>query len=109
MAATQKKPRRTAERILEVTLDLFNRFRRAQRLAPRMISRRAEHQPRQSVLPLPGQGRADQLLVPAATSTELGATCWLAADNVRDVEDAWFFLHTLLRADLGSTAFSTAT
>ena len=26
MATTPQKPRRTAERILEVTLDLFNRF-----------------------------------------------------------------------------------
>ena len=26
MASSPKKPRRTAERILEVTLDLFNRF-----------------------------------------------------------------------------------
>jgi AcrR family transcriptional regulator len=49
----KKAPRRTAERILEVTLELFNRFGEPN-VSTTLISCRAGHQSGQSVLPLPG-------------------------------------------------------
>src|SRR3990167_5431976 len=65
--ATAKKPRRTAERILEVTLDLFN--------------------------PYPAK---DELINSLFDRYERGLNDLLAAaDNVRNVEDAWLFFHML--------------
>ena len=57
MATQTKKPRRTAERILDTTLELFNRFGAAERLDDADLGR-ARHQPGQPLLPLPCQGRA---------------------------------------------------
>jgi hypothetical protein len=88
----KKAPRRTAERILEVTLDLFNRFGEPN-VSTTAHFCRAAHQPRQPLLPLPGQGRAHQRAVrpyERALNELLGAS-----DSVRNVEDAWFFMHTL--------------
>jgi hypothetical protein len=58
----KKPPRRTAERILEVTLDLFNRFGEPN-VSTTLISAELGISSGQSVLPLPGQRRVHQLAV----------------------------------------------
>lgn len=88
----KKAPRRTAERILEVTLDLFNRFGEPN-VSTTLISAEMNISPGNLYYHYPAKeelvnslfGRYERSL------SELLA----AADNVRDVEDAWFFLHTL--------------
>ena len=87
-----KKPRRTAERILEVTLELFNRHG-LPNVSTTLISAELNISPGNLVLPLPGEGRADQLVVRPlrAALNELLP----AADGVRNVEDAWLFFHML--------------
>jgi AcrR family transcriptional regulator len=91
-AAPAKKPRRTAERILDVTLDLFNRFGEPN-VSTTVISAELKispgnlyyHYPAKDELVNSLYGRyhraLDELL--------------LAADNVRNVEDAWLFFHML--------------
>jgi AcrR family transcriptional regulator len=87
-----KKPRRTAERILEVTLDLFNRFGEPN-VSTTLISAELGISPGNLYYHYPAKdelinalfGRYEQSL------SELLA----AADNVRNVEDAWLFFHML--------------
>ena len=88
----KKAPRRTAERIAAVTLELFNRFGEPNVSAPVIAG---------SLGMSPGNlhyhFRAKEDLVNAlfdryaATLREL----LQAGGEVRDVEEAWFFLHTL--------------
>jgi AcrR family transcriptional regulator len=91
-AMTRKAPRRTAERIVDTTLELFNRFGEPNvpltRVAAEMCISPGNlhyHYPNKDELVNAlfdhYQQRLGELLD--------------AAGEVRDVEDAWFFLHTL--------------
>jgi AcrR family transcriptional regulator len=88
----KKAPRRTAERILEVTLDLFNRFGEPN-VSTTLISAEMGISPGN----LHYHYRAkDELVNSLFDRYEAAITQLLqAADGVRDVEDAWFFLHSL--------------
>lgn len=88
----KKAPRRTAERILEVTLDLFNRFGEPN-VSTTLISAELNISPGNLYYHYPAKDELINSLFDryeAALDELLGA-----ADGVRDVEDAWFFLHTL--------------
>jgi AcrR family transcriptional regulator len=88
----KKAPRRTAERILEVTLDLFNRFGEPN-VSTTLISAELNISPGNLYYHYPAK---DELINSLFDRYEAGLTELLnAADGVRDVEDAWFFLHTL--------------
>lgn len=88
----KKAPRRTAERILEVTLDLFNRFGEPN-VSTTLISAELNISPGNLYYHYPAK---DELINALYDRYEAGLSELLnAADGVRDVEDAWFFLHTL--------------
>jgi len=92
MASQTKKPRKTAERILDTTLELFNRFGEPN-VSTTLISAELGispgnlyyHYPAKEGLILKLYDRYDAAL------TEL----LRAADDVHDVEDAWLFFHML--------------
>lgn len=89
----KKAPRRTAERILEVTLALFNRLG-APNVSTTLIAAELNISPGNLYYHYPAK---DELLGAlfdryALTMSELLD----AGQDVRDVEDAWFFLHSLL-------------
>src|SRR5690606_31600909 len=92
MATHAKKPRRTAERILDATLDLFNRFGEPN-VSTTLISAELNISPGNLYYHFPAKdelvnrlfGRYEQAL------GELLA----AAEGVRNVEDAWLFFHML--------------
>ena len=92
MAPPVKKPRRTAERILDVTLELFNRFGEPN-VSTTLISAELTistgnlyyHYPAKDLL-------VDRLFDRYEQS--LGSLL-KAAGDVRDVEDAWLFFHML--------------
>ena len=88
----KKAPRRTAERILEVTLDLFNRFGEPN-VSTTLISAELSISPGNLYYHYPAK---DELINALYDRYEAALGELLnAADGVRDVEDAWFFLHTL--------------
>lgn len=88
----KKAPRRTAERILEVTLDLFNRFGEPN-VSTTLISAELNISPGNLYYHYPAK---DELINSLFDRYERALNELLnAADGVRDVEDAWFFLHTL--------------
>jgi AcrR family transcriptional regulator len=88
----KKAPRRTAERILEVTLDLFNRFGEPN-VSTTLISAEMGISPGNLYYHYPAK---DELINSLYDRYEVALNDLLnAADGVRDVEDAWFFLHTL--------------
>jgi len=92
MATPVKKPRRTAERILDVTLELFNRFGEPN-VSTTLISAELNistgnlyyHYPAKDLLVDRLFDRYEQAL----------GSLLKAADDVRDVEDAWLFFHML--------------
>jgi AcrR family transcriptional regulator len=87
-----KKPRRTAERILEVTLDLFNRFGEPN-VSTTLISAELHISPGNLYYHYPAK---DELINALFDRYEKGLNELLhAADNVRNVEDAWLFFHML--------------
>lgn len=87
-----KKPRRTAERILEVTLDLFNRFGEPN-VSTTLISAELNISPGNLYYHYPAK---DELINSLFDRYEKGLNELLhAADNVRNVEDAWLFFHML--------------
>ena len=89
-AAPEKKPRRTAERILDVTLDLFNRFGEPN-VSTTVISAELKISPGNLYYHYPAKDELINALFERydkALSELLGA-----ADNVRNVEDAWLFFH----------------
>ncbi len=89
---TKKPPRRTAERILEVTLDLFNRFGEPN-VSTTLISSELNISPGNLYYHYPAK---EELINSLFDRYEKSLTELLnAAGGVRDVEDAWFFLHTL--------------
>ncbi len=88
----KKAPRRTAERILEVTLDLFNRFGEPN-VSTTLISAELNISPGNLYYHYPAK---DELVNALFTRYETALHELLeAAPGVRDVEDAWFFMHTL--------------
>src|SRR5438105_4940865 len=92
MATPAKKPRRTAERILEVTLDLFNRFGEPN-VSTTLISAELNISPGNLYYHYPAK---DELINALFDRYERALSELLnASDGVRDVEDAWFFMHTL--------------
>jgi AcrR family transcriptional regulator len=90
--ATTKKPRRTAERILEVTLDLFNRFGEPN-VSTTLISAELNISPGNLYYHYPAK---DELINSLFGRYEkaLGEILQ-AADGVENVEDAWLFFHML--------------
>ena len=88
----KKAPRRTAERILEVTLDLFNRFGEPN-VSTTLISAELGISPGNLYYHYPAK---DELINSLFDRYEHTMNERLnASDGVRDVEDAWFFMHTL--------------
>jgi AcrR family transcriptional regulator len=88
----RKAPRRTAERILEVTLDLFNRFGEPN-VSTTLIAAELGISPGNLYYHYPAKDALVNSLFDRYENA-LG-TLLPAAGDVRDVEDAWFFLHTL--------------
>jgi AcrR family transcriptional regulator len=89
---TPKKPRRTAERILEVTLDLFNRFGEPN-VSTTLISAELNISPGNLYYHYPAK---DELINSLFDRYERALNELLqAADNVSNVEDAWLFFHML--------------
>ena len=88
----RKKPRRTAERILEVTLELFNRFGEPN-VSTTAISAELRISPGNLYYHYPAKDE----LINALVDRYEGALAELlgAADSVRNVEDAWLFVHML--------------
>ena len=92
MATLPKKPRRTAERILEVTLELFNRFGEPN-VSTTLISAELNISPGNLYYHYPAK---DELINSLFDRYERALGELLhAADNVRNVEDAWLFFHML--------------
>ncbi|NDE73632.1 MAG: TetR/AcrR family transcriptional regulator [Betaproteobacteria bacterium] len=87
-----KAPRRTAERILEVSLALFNRFGEPN-VSTTLISHELSISPGNLYYHYP----AKEALVNALFDRfERDIDALLgASDGVQNVEDAWFFLHSL--------------
>jgi AcrR family transcriptional regulator len=92
MATRTKKPRRTAERILEVTLELFNRFGEPN-VSTTLISAELGISPGNLYYHYPAKDELINSLFDRFES-ELGALL-RAAHDVRHVEDAWLFVHML--------------
>jgi len=92
MPSPPKKPRRTAERILEVTLDLFNRFGEPN-VSTTLISAELSISPGNLYYHYPAK---DELINTLFDRYEKALTEILhAADGVENVEDAWLFFHML--------------
>jgi len=88
----KKAPRRTAERILEVTLDLFNRFGEPN-VSTTLISSELNISPGNLYYHYPAK---DELINSLFDKYERSLNELLnASDGVRNVEDAWFFMHAL--------------
>jgi AcrR family transcriptional regulator len=88
----RKAPRRTAERILEVTLELFNRFGEPN-VSTTLISAELDISPGNLYYHYPAK---DELINALFDRYERPLEELLAAGgSARDVEGAWFFMHTL--------------
>ncbi|MEN9888057.1 MAG: Nucleoid occlusion factor SlmA [Pseudomonadota bacterium] len=88
----KKAPRRTAERIASVTLDLFNRYGEPH-VSTTMISSELGISPGNLYYHFPAK---DKLVNHLYDQYEVGMLSLLeAGGDVQDIEDAWFFLHTL--------------
>jgi len=88
----KKAPRRTAERILETALVLFNRFGEPN-VSTTLISSELGISPGNLYYHYPAKDVLINTLFDAYESAL--NTVLDAAGEVADVEDAWFFLHTL--------------
>jgi len=88
----KKAPRRTAERILEVTLALFNRFGEPN-VSTTLISAELNISPGNLYYHYPAK---DELINALFSRFERSLNELLnAGGDVRHVEDAWFFMHSL--------------
>ena len=88
----KKAPRRTAQRIIETSLSLFNRFGEPN-VSTNLISSELRISPGNLYYHFPAKDELvnalfDQYLAQLNPLLE-------AAGDVRDVEDAWFFIHSL--------------
>jgi AcrR family transcriptional regulator len=91
-ASRRKEPRRTAERILEVTLTLFNRFGEPN-VSTTLISNELRISPGNLYYHYPAK---DELVNALFDRFETDMVRVLgAAEGVAHVEDAWFLFHTL--------------
>lgn len=88
----KKAPRRTAERIVEVSLDLFNRFGEPN-VPATLIAAELHISPGNLHYHYPAKEQIVNALFDRYESA-LGELL-NASGSVRDVEDAWFFMHTL--------------
>ncbi|MEY4694773.1 MAG: hypothetical protein RLZZ95_1222 [Pseudomonadota bacterium] len=89
----KKAPRRTAERILEVTLALFNRFGEPN-VSTTLISAELNISPGNLYYHYPAK---DELVNALFERYQASLHKLLAAaPEVADLEDAWFFMHSLL-------------
>ncbi len=87
-----KKPRRTAERILEVTLELFNRFGEPN-VSTTLISAELNISPGNLYYHYPAK---DELINSLFDRYEKALNELLqAAEGVSNIEDAWLFFHML--------------
>lgn len=92
MPSVKKAPRRTAERILVSSLELFNRFG-VPNVSTTMIAADLGISPGNLYYHYPAK---DELINGLFTRYETGLNELLPASHgVRDVEDAWFFMHSL--------------
>ena len=90
MATPAKKTRRTAERILDVTLELFNRFGEPN-VSTALISAELGISPGNLYYHYPAKDLlVERLFDRYAASLD---SLLKAADDVRNVEDAWLFFH----------------
>jgi len=87
-----KKPRRTAERILEVTLELFNRFGEPN-VSTTLISAELHISPGNLYYHYPAKAELINALF-GRYEAALGELL-RASGSVRNVEDAWLFFHML--------------
>ena len=88
----KKAPRRTAERIATVTLELFNRFGEPN-VSTTMISSELNISPGNLYYHFPSK---DALVNHLFDQYETAMLSLLeAAGDVQDIEDTWFFLHSL--------------
>ncbi len=88
----KKAPRRTFERIASVTLDLFNRYGEPH-VSTTLISSELGISPGNLYYHFPSK---DQLVNHLYDQYEASMLTLLdAGGDVQDIEDAWFFLHTL--------------
>lgn len=88
----KKAPRRTAERILEVCLDLFNRFGEPN-VSTTLISAELGISPGNLYYHYPAK---DELINALFDRYECALNEQLnTSDDVRTIEDAWFFIHAL--------------
>ncbi|CAN1493484.1 AcrR Transcriptional regulator [Burkholderiaceae bacterium] len=92
MASVKKAPRRTAERIMLASLELFNRFG-VPNVSTTMIAADLGISPGNLYYHYP----AKEELINGLFKRYEGALNELlpASQGVRDVEDAWFFMHSL--------------
>ncbi len=88
----KKAPRRTAQRIAEVTLELFNRFGEPN-VSTTLISAELNISPGNLYYHFPSKDALVNHLFDEYEAAMLGLLD--AAADVQDVEDAWFFLHSL--------------
>jgi AcrR family transcriptional regulator len=88
----KKAPRRTAERITEVTLGLFNRFGEPN-VSTTLISAELNISPGNLYYHFASKDALVNHLFDQYESAMLALLD--AAPDVRDIEDAWFFLHSL--------------
>ncbi len=86
----KKPPRRTAQRILEVTLELFNRFGEPN-VSTNLISAELGISPGNLYYHYPARDEITNALL--AGFEQALAELLPAAADVRDVEDAWLFFH----------------
>ncbi len=92
MASQTKKPRRTAERILDTTLDLFNRLGEPN-VSTTLISAELGISPGNLYYHYPAK---EELITKLFERYDTALADLLrAADDVADVEDAWLFFHML--------------
>ena len=90
--ATKKAPRRTAQRILEASLDLFNRFGEPN-VPTTLIAAELGISPGNLYYHYPAKDELVNRLY-GDYAHELKPLLQ-AAEGVQDVEDAWFFMHSL--------------
>ena len=88
----KKAPRRTAERIAEVTLELFNRFGEPN-VSTTLISAELNISPGNLYYHFASKDALVNRLFDQYEVAMLGLLD--AAPDVQDIEDAWFFLHSL--------------
>jgi len=88
----KKAPRRTAQRILETALDLFNRFGEPN-VSTTLVAGELNISPGNLYYHYPAK---DELINRLFEGYEIELTELLhASEGVHDVEDAWFFMHSL--------------